>query len=305
MPGHVAVVTDSAACLTGELARTQHILVVPLRVQVGGAALDDGPAALPEAMQAQLRDGQRLTTSRPAPGRFAAAYASAAAAGAAAIVSVHLSGQLSGTVSSAALAAADAPVPVRVVDSRSIGMGLGLAVLAAAAAAWAGQSADDVAAVAARCSAQLGSFFALDTADYLRAAGRLGTPDQLRGAGRPGTPDQVRAAGGPDIAAVPPAGRLIARPLLQVRDGRIAVLERVRTLSSAAIRLEELAVEFAAGRPVDLAVQHLGNAERAARLAERLAAAIPLARHVYLAEAGLAIGAHTGPCMLGVALAPC
>ena len=296
MPGHVAVVTDSAACLAGDLAERHHVLVVPLRVLAGEVAVDDGAAALPEAIQEQLRAGQRLSTARPVPARFAAAYAAAAAAGAAAVVSVHLSGQLSGTVDSAALAAASAALPVRVVDSRSIGMGLGLAVLAAAAAAAAGQPADHVAAAASSCAGRLGSFFALDTPDHLRAGGRLDPA--------PGSQDPAPRAPGPQ-APGPRSGVLTARPLLHVRDGRIAVLERVRTLSAAAARLEELAVGFAAGRPVDLAVQHLGSPGRAAELARRLALAIPLARHSYLAEAGAAIRAHTGPGMLGVVVAPC
>jgi DegV family protein with EDD domain len=281
VPGHVTVVTDSAACLAADLAGQQHVLVVPLRVLAGEQAVDDGPVPLPEVIEEQLRVGQRLSTARPAPARFAAAYAAAAAAGAAAVVSVHLSGQLSGTVTSAAQAAASAPVPVRVVDSRSIGMGLGLAVLAAARAACAGQSADDVAAAASWCAARLGSFFALDSPDHLRAGGRL------------------------DPAPGSSGSALTARPLMQVRDGRISVLERVRTPSAAAARLEELAVAIAAGQPADFAVQHLGNARRAAELAGRLALAMPQARHSYLAEAGAAIRAHTGPGMLGVVVAPC
>lgn len=291
MPGHVVMVTDSAACLAGDLAERQHVIVVPLRVLAGEVIADDSPGALPEAIEEQLRAGQRLSTARPTPERFAAAYAAAAAAGAAAVVSVHLSGELSGTVASAALAAAGAILPVRVVDSRSIGMGLGLAVLAAAAAAAAGQPADHVAAAAASCSERLGSFFALDTPDHLRAGGRL---DPASGSQVPGS-----------LASGSVSRVLTSRPLLHVRDGRIALLERVRTLSAAAARLEELAVGFAAGRPVDLAVQHLGNPERAIELARRLALAMPLARHSYLAEAGVAIRAHTGPGMLGVVVAPC
>lgn len=287
----VAVVTDSAACLPAQLIREHQITVVPLRVLAGGLVADDDDAGLPAALQDAVRRGGRLTTARPAPETFETAYRQVARAGAVAVVSVHLSGQLSGTINSAELAAARAPVPVRVVDSRSIGMGLGLVVLAAATAAAAGLSVDNVAAAAEQCVTGTGSFFALDSAEALLSGGRL-----------------VVAPGGvvPGPAAPPhqrPAA-LVSRPLLEIRAGRITVLERVRTRSAASARLAELAVGFAGGRVVDIAVQHTSSAGRAAELAARLTELIPLARHVYLAGAGAAIRAHTGLGMLGVALAP-
>lgn len=285
MAGAVAVVTDSTASLTADLAARHGIRVVALRVMADGVAADDGPAALSGAIGDELRRGARLSTASPAPERFAGAYAAAAAAGAEAIVSVHLSAGLSGTVSSARLAAGRAPVPVRVVDSRSLGMGTGLAALTAAEAAAAGRPPEEVAAAASRRSARLRSFFVLDTLDYLHAGGRL-------------DPALAPATSGPGPA-------LTARPLLHVVDGKVVVLEKVRTPSAAARRLEEVAVAFAGAQPVDVAVQHLGHPERAAALAERLGRLIPGARRRYLAEAGAVIMAHTGPGMLGVVVAPC
>jgi DegV family protein with EDD domain len=277
----VAVVTDSTACLPAALAARSGIRVVPLRIVAGGLAADDGPSACggaPGALGAQIRRGARLSTASPAPERFAGAYAAAAAAGAAAVVSVHLSADLSGTVNAARLAAGGAPVPVRVVDSRSLGMGLGFAALAAAEAAGAGGNLDAVAAAASARSARLRSFFVLDSLDQLSAGGRLG-PSGL-GAG------------------------LTVRPLLHLADGRVAVLEKLRTPSAAARRMEEAAAEYAAGQPVDVAVQYLGPAERGRALAGRLEVLIPDARHRYLAEASPVIEAHTGPGMLGVVVAP-
>jgi DegV family protein with EDD domain len=280
MAAAVAVVTDSTACLPADLAARHGIRVVPLRVVVGGLAADDGPAALSGALAAELGRGARLSTASPAPERFAAAYAAAAQAGADAVISVHVSASLSGTVNSARLAANDAPVPVRVVDSRSLGMGLGFAALAAAEAAEAGADPGGAAGAAGRRSAALRSFFVLDTLDQLSAGGRLPRAQSGAGAG------------------------LSARPLLHLADGRVAVLEKLRTPSAAARRLEEVAAEFAAGRPVDVAVQYLGSAMRGEALAGRLEQLIPGARHRYLAEAGPVILAHTGPGMLGVVVAP-
>ena len=173
MTAAVAVVTDSTACLAADLLTRYGIRVVPLRVVSGGAAVDEGPGALSGALGAELRAGAQLSTASPAPATFSAAYAAAQAAGARSVVSVHLSGSLSGTVNSAQLAAASAPVPVRVVDSRSLGMGLGIAALAAAEAAEAGGALDDVAAAASGRAARLGSFFVLDTLEQLTAGGRL------------------------------------------------------------------------------------------------------------------------------------
>jgi DegV family protein with EDD domain len=273
------VVTDSTAGLPARETTRHGIRVVPLRVIAGGQACDDEPRALPEALAAQVRHGARLSTASPAPAVFTAAYAAAHAAGARAVVSVHISQGLSGTVDSATQAARAAPVPVRVVDSRSLGMGLGFAALAAAEAANAGGSLEDVTAAARGRAARLRSFFVLDALDQLAAGGRLDAP-------APGA-----------------APRLIARPLLHLAAGQVEVLEKVRTWSAAIRRLEEIATEFAAGRPVDLAVQYLGPAQRATALAARLETLVPTARRRYLTEAGRVILAHTGPGMLGVVVA--
>ncbi len=274
----VAVVTDSTAGLSAELADANGICVVPLRVVIGGRAAT--VAITVAEVEAVLRSGGRVGTASPSPDQFAAAYAAAAAGGAKSIVSVHLSAQLSGTQNSASLAAASAPVPVRLVDTKSIGMGLGIAALTAAAVARAGADADAVAAAAAGRAARLRSIFALDTPGYLRAGGRLEP-----------TP------------ALPESG-LTARPLLHVRDGKIVLLEKARTPARAISRLAELAVEFAAEQPVDLAVQYLGEAARASAFASQLAVRIPGVRRTYLAAAGPVICAHTGPGMLGAVVAP-
>jgi DegV family protein with EDD domain len=277
----VAVVTDSTAGLPTGLAAASGIRVVPLRVVLGDHAAEEVVAAVTVAeVEAVLHAGGRVGTASPSPDRFAAAYVAAAAGGAKAIVSVHLSARLSGTLNSATLAAASAPVPVRLVDSQSIGMGLGIAGLTAAAVAQAGADADAVAAAAASRAARLRSIFALDTPGYLRAGGRLEPTPAL------------------------PESALTARPLLHVCDGKIELLEKARTPAGAIGRLAELAAEFAADQPVDLAVQYLGDACRAEAFAGRLAGRIPGVRHTYLAAAGAVICAHTGPGMLGVVIAP-
>jgi DegV family protein with EDD domain len=283
LAGSVAIVTDSTASLPAAHPCLFRVAVVPLRLLAGRLIADDGDAAAVAAVEEEAARGERLTTARPPPARFDAAYRAAAAAGARAVVSVHVSTLLSGTADSAALAADSAPIPVRVVDARTIGGGLGLAVLDAARAADAGHGPEEIAARAGRYAAGTGSFFALDDADALLAGGRNPAGPPL-----------------PSTAAT----RLVVRPILRIRSGQIVPVERVRTWAAAIDRLAELAGGFAGGQAVDLAVEHANAATRAADLADRLAAVIPQVKRAYLIQASAAIVAHAGPRMLGVTVAP-
>lgn len=278
--GRVAVVTDSTAYLPSGLADERGIAVVPLGAVVDGITGDDGEPGAARDVAEALRRWAPVTTSRPTPERFASVYAAQAAAGASAVVSVHLSGAMSGTVESARLAAADAPIPVEVVDSRLIGMGLGFAVLAAAEAAASGATAAEAAARAADRAARTHPLFCVDDLEHLRRGGRIGAAQTLVGSA------------------------LAVKPVLGIRDGRVEPLEKVRTYARAVARMEDLAAEQAGTHPVDVAVQHLDNAERAEELAARLRTRLPSIRDLYVSEVGTVIAAHVGPGMLGVAVAP-
>ncbi|MFD0279400.1 DegV family protein [Kitasatospora sp. NPDC127111] len=280
MPADLALVTDSTAYLPQETIDRHGISVIPLSVAIGDTVLAEGVEISPKDVAEALRDKQRVTTSRPNPEFFAATYRAAAEAGARGIVSVHISGELSGTVEAARLAAAEAPVPVRVVDSRLVGMALGYGVLAAAEAIAAGQELSEVAAAATRRTAVTSGFFYVDTLEYLRRGGRIGAARALLGSA------------------------LAVKPLLHLDGGRIEPLEKVRTASRAIARLEEVAVEWAGEREVDVAVHHLAAEDRAEPLAERLRARIPGLRELYVAEVGAVIGAHVGPGLLAVVVAP-
>jgi DegV family protein with EDD domain len=276
----VAVVTDSTSYLPVELVREHRIEVVPLQVVIGGTSYDEGADASSGTVAEALRTRQPVTTSRPGPAAFAEAYARVAGAGCTAVVSVHLSAQMSGTVESARLAATEAGVPVEVVDSGSLGMGLGYAVLSAAAAATAGGTAEEVAQVARDRAAASDAVFYVDTLEHLRRGGRIGAAAALLGSA------------------------LAVKPLLRMVDGHIEALEKVRTSAKAIARLEEVAVSLAGTGPVDLAVHHLASPDRADQLAARLRDRVPGLGDLHVSEVGAVVGAHVGPGMLAVVVAP-
>jgi DegV family protein with EDD domain len=277
----VAVVTDSTAYLPSGLAADRGIRVVPLEVRLGERVGREGVDIDAAAISAALADHRIVQTSRPAPAEFATTYRAALEQGAAEVVSVHLSRELSGTWDAARLAAQEVgPERVRVVDSRATAMGLGYAVLAAADAAGHGAPGATVEEAAADVAARCRVFFCVDTLDRLRRGGRIGAAAALVGSA------------------------LAVKPLLHVAQGRIVPLEKVRTTARAAQRMVELAVRAAGDGPADLAVHHLGAADRAEELAERLRERVPRVARLLVSEVGAVIGAHAGTGLLGIVVVP-
>lgn len=280
MSERVAIVTDSTAYLPTEVVQEHGIRVVPLQVVIGGTSYDEGSGVSSATVADALRAWTPVSTSRPGPYAFLSAYELAAEEGHTSVVSLHLSSDMSGTYESAVMGASDAPIPVRVVDSRSLGMGLGFAVVTAAERAATGASLDEVTAAAEKRVAAASVVFYVDTLEYLRRGGRIGAAAAFLGSA------------------------LAIKPLLHLVDGHIEPLEKVRTSARAIARLEELAVERAGEGPVDVAVHHLANGDRAGALAERLRDRLPNLGHLHVSEVGAVVGAHVGPGMLAVVVSP-
>ncbi|HET7068825.1 MAG TPA: DegV family protein, partial [Nocardioides sp.] len=97
------------------------------------------------------------------------------------------------------------------------------------------------------------------------------------------------------------------KPLLRIEDGRVVNLDRVRTSARALSRMEDLIVEAAGDRPADVCVSHLANPDRADELARRLTVRLAdnlQGREVWCGELGAVLGAHVGPGMVAVCVAP-
>jgi len=279
----VAIVIDSTASLPADLAASHDIRVVPLHVVLGGQQYSEGVDVSTVELAAALRKSVSVSTSRPSPQAFLDAYEEAAAGGAEAVVSVHISSDMSGTVGSALLAASQSPIPVEVVDSRSVGMAMGFAALSAAMASRQGLDAKAIAAIASSRARAATVIFYVDTLEHLRRGGRIGAASALLGSA------------------------LAIKPLLALSDGHINPIEKVRTSARALSRLEELAVtaiEAAGESGVDVAVHHLDSRSRASDLVDRLRAKVPLETRVILVELGAVVGAHVGPGTIAVAVSP-
>jgi DegV family protein with EDD domain len=167
----VLVITDSTAAIPRELVDQLDILVVPMRVEVGGKSYLDG-ALSPEELVSHLEEG--LKTSAPSPGDFVERLSAASGDGA---VVLTVASRLSATYASALTAAriSGHKDRIAVIDTKTAAGGQGLVVLAAARAAAEGLSLDAVAKRALEVSERVHLVAAVAHVHYLVRGGRMPT----------------------------------------------------------------------------------------------------------------------------------
>jgi DegV family protein with EDD domain len=277
----IAIITDTDSSLPAELAARHGIRQVPISIHFGTDTLHTGLDVDDASLFARVdREVKMPTTSAPAPGQFVEAFQAAFDSGASAIVCITVSSALS-AVYQAALAAADL-LPGRditVIDSRTVTMGQGFMVLAAAEAAAAGATKEEVVERALAVGGRTHFFGALATMKYLAMSGRVG---------------HLTAGFG---------GLLDVRPILTVRDGKLEMLERVRTRKKAWARLMELSATTLQGRPMErMAIVHVRAPEDAQKFCEELCAVLPCPAEVITAELTPGLSVHTGAGLIGVGL---
>ena len=276
----VAIVTDSASDLPPERAAAQGIAIVPLVVSFGAQSYKAGVDMSIDEFWARMTapDAPFPTTAASAPGDFKAAYDRAFEAGAEAIVSVHVAGTLSGTIKSAEIAKGMLPDrEIHIVDSRSASMGEGILAEIASEMAGLGVSAAEIARVISDRAAGMRLFFALDTLEYLRKGGRISGAAAMIGS------------------------LLSVKPIIDVVEGKVDVVERVRTRGKARERLAELMT----AKPIDrLVILHAADPDAEAFRDQVLARASgPFdAAAVPVIKVGASIGPHVGPGGVGAAI---
>ena len=272
----VAVVMDGTANLSREILAKYDIATIPLNLIWGGESYRDGVDITTDEFYERLAHSSELpTTSQPSIGDFHEFYAKVAET-AESIVCVTLSSELSGTYASAVGAAGLMEnCPIEVVDSRTVSVGHGFIALAAAHAAQAGADFQDVAQAASVLVPAVDVYFAVDTLEYLHRGGRIGGASWLIGSA------------------------LSIKPVLQIDDGKIDSMARVRTKKKALNYLVDLAVEKYGGKEnIHLAVVDAVARDEARLLGEELQKRLNPVELIY-GELSPVIGAHAGPGTVG------
>ncbi|HSO28846.1 MAG TPA: DegV family protein [Candidatus Sulfomarinibacteraceae bacterium] len=278
---HVTIVTDSASDMALTRATELGIVIVPLLVNFGQEAFRSGVDLSIDDFWRRMTapDSPFPTTAACSPGDFLAAYEAAFAAGADSIVSVHVAGTLSGTIKSAEVAKGMLPDrEIHIVDSMGASMAEGVLAELAVDMARLGVGAGEIARVLEERRNDVAIMLALDTITYLKRGGRISGASAAIGT------------------------LLSVKPIIEVKDGKVETVDKVRTRAKARERL----IELLCVRPMErLCILHTTNAEVEAfrdQILPRVPGGIDPA-NVTIDLVGPSIGPHLGPgCVGAVAL---
>jgi DegV family protein with EDD domain len=276
----VAVITDSTAYLPDALLKAHNISIVPQVLIWGDETFRDGVDIMPDDFYRRLETAKVMpTTSQVSIVDMKTAFERLLESDYD-ILGIFISSKLSGTMQSASQALEMLPKAagkIAIVDSNSTAMAMGFHVLMAARAAQAGANLDDCRKLAEKARDHTGVFFVVDTLEFLRRGGRIGGAQALLGSA------------------------LNIKPILELRDGRIESVEKVRTKRKALDRMIDLVVQQVANRtPVRLATLH-ANAENEAHVALSEAALRLQPIESVFASVSPVIGTHAGPGTIGIA----
>lgn len=276
----VAIVTDSTAYLPDNLLKEYSIAVTPQILIWGNETFQDGVDIQPNDFYRKLETAKIMpTTSQVAVITMKMTFERLLETGFD-VLGIFISAKLSGTMQSATQAKEMLPTAsakIVVLDSNTTAMAMGFHVLAAARAAQAGANLAECRNLAEEAQKHTGVYFVVDTLEFLRRGGRIGGAQAMLGSA------------------------LNLKPLLELREGRIESVEKVRTKRKAVNRMIDLVVEQVAGRtPVRLATLH-ANAEDEAKSALETAAARLNPVEQILASVSPVIGSHAGPGTVGLA----
>ena len=275
----IAIVTDSDSSLPREIAEANGIRQVPINIHFGQETfqteVDIDDVMLFERVD---RDKALPTTSAPSPGQFSEAFEAALSDGADHVVCICVSGEISGTYNAALMACDLVPEgTVTVVDSRTISMGQGFMALEAAAAAREGAGVEEILARIESVRERTTLYAGLATLKYLAMSGRVG---QL-------------AAG---MALL-----LNIKPVLTLKDGKLDMLEKVRTRKKSWARMIQLVTEGLGEASVErLAVVHVNALDTARIFDTQLRAAVDCTPETLFVEFTAGLSVHTGPGMIAV-----
>jgi len=276
----VVIVTDSTAYIPGDLLSKYNITTVPQVLIWGDKTYRDGIDILPDEFYLRLKTAKVMpSTSQVSPMTMKIVFEKLLGEGYE-ICGIFISSKLSGTIQSCMQAIEmleNGKEKIAIIDSETTAMAMGFQVLTVAKAAQAGASLDECKKLGEQIRKHTGVLFVVDTLEFLHRGGRIGGAQRMLGTA------------------------LNFKPILELKDGRIESIEKVRTKGKAYNRVLEILAEKIGGKEnIHLATLH-ANAESDARDLLEKASSILKPKETIFTSVSPVIGTHAGPGTVGLA----
>ncbi|HLO12626.1 MAG TPA: DegV family protein, partial [Pseudoneobacillus sp.] len=251
-----------------------NVTLLPLKVHLDGEEYEDVKNIDPKTVYDAIRNGSTPKTSQTSPLLFEEVFTQMAERNEDGIY-IAFSSELSGTYSTAVMILDQVKEKypnfnLTIVDTKCASLGVGLIVKEAAKLAMNNASKQDILNDVRFRSEHMEHLFTVEDLDYLAKGGRVSKASAFLG------------------------GLLNIKPILNVEDGKLVPIEKIRGKKKVLRRIIEIMNERGANMGEQtIGISHADNEE----LAQEMRAMIEEEFHpkeVYISNIGSAIGAHTG-----------
>lgn len=275
---NVIILTDSTAYIPDELVKQYPIDIIPLTLIWEGNSYKDGVDITPDEFYVKLAAGNTMPkTSQVSVFEYEQAFQKLVDQGFE-VLNLGISSGISSSFFSAEQAARSFDSSkVDLFDTKLVSMALGFQVLTAARAAKDGATLAECKAIAQDAYNKIGVYFTVDTLKYLAAGGRINSAKRLIGSA------------------------LDLKPILEISDGKIELVESVRSKKKAIRRMVSLVEKDINGRkPVRLSVFHALDHDAAITLQAEIKEIFNPVEEI-LSFVSPVVGAHVGPGTISIA----
>jgi len=270
----VKILADSACDLPLEFYQKENVTFIPLKVFINDKEYEDLRTISPKTVYDSIRNGLVPKTSQASPLLFEEIFTSMAEKNEDGIY-IALSSQLSGTYQTAVMILEQVKEKypdfgLTIIDTKCASLGYGLIVKEAVRLASENASKEDILKDVRFRSEHMEHLFTVEDLEYLAKGGRISKASAFVG------------------------GLLNIKPLLNVEDGKLEPLEKIRGKKKLLKRIIEIMRE----RGSNLSDQIIGISHGDdLETAEEMKALIEEEFHpkeIYISSIGASIGAHAG-----------
>ncbi|MEH6905428.1 DegV family protein [Neobacillus drentensis] len=270
----VRVLADSACDLPKSFYEENHVTLFPLKVEINGKEYEDVKTIDPNTVYEAIRTGIVPKTSQVSPLLFEEVFTEMAEKKQDGIY-IAFSSELSGTYSTAVMILDQVKEKypnfnLTIVDTKCASLGFGLVVKEAAALALKSVSKEKILEDVLFRSQHMEHLFTVEDLDYLAKGGRVSKASAFLG------------------------GLLNIKPILNVEDGKLVPIEKIRGKKKVMRRIIEIMKERGANMEDQVIGISQADCEETTLELKAMIEEEFHPKEVFITSIGSAVGSHTG-----------